>query len=310
MALLMKLYSFTIRAPLGASRRPMRACWVDPRRPFREEWKEEWKARPGERAGPPHHRRCLSVSMHAKKRKQGYSSDEDGYSVNTSTEVVLVSSDAWDAWRLDDVAGLIRDGAVGIIPTDTYPALVCDLENKEAVRVMYELKRARPSTKSMSILCRSYQDVSTYTSGPQFDAFFRTAKRILPGPYTLILPASKNLPKQVTDFDTGAKKKRTTVGVRLVDNVICQALLERLDRPLLSSSAIIPEMRDTDGRASAAPDIGSLMDSYGPSLGFVVGVHEDDVLHQGERVEGSTVLDLTGDGVEVVRLGAGDVRWL
>jgi len=250
------------------------------------------------------------VRLHAKRRKQNYSSDEDGYSVNTSTDVILVSSDASDAWRLDDVAGLIRDGAVGIIPTDTYPALVCDLENKEAVRVMYELKRARPSTKSMSILCRSFQDVSTYTSGPQFDAFFKTAKRILPGPYTLILPASKNLPKQVTDFDTGAKKKRTTVGVRLVGNVVCQALLERLDRPLLSSSAIIPEMRDKDGRASAAPDIGTLMDSYGPSLGFVVGVHEDDVLHQGERVEGSTVLDLTGDGVDVVRYGAGDVSWL
>lgn len=253
-----------------------------------------------------------SIRAHAKKkpRKTNYGSDDGEGSINTSTEVILVSSDASDAWRLDEVADLVRAGSVGIVPTDTYPALVCDLENKEAVRVMYELKRASPSTKSMSILCRSFQDVSTYTSGPQFDAFFKTAKRILPGPYTLILPASKNLPKQVTDFDTGAKKKRTTVGVRLVGNVICQALLERLDRPLLSSSAIIPDMRDKDGRASAVPDIGALMDSYGPALGFVVGVHEDDVLHQGDPVEGSTVLDLTGDGVEVVRHGAGDISWL
>lgn len=200
---------------------------------------------------------------------------------------------------------------VGIIPTDTYPALVCDLENKEAVRVMYELKKASPSTKSMSILCRNFQDITTYTSGSQFQSFFKTAKRILPGPYTLILPASKNLPKQITDFDAGKSKKRTAVGVRLVDNVICAALMERLERPLLSSSAILPEMRDKEGRASAVPDIGALMDSYGPALGFVIGIHEDDVLQgEAELVEGSTVLDLTGSEIEVVRYGAGDVSWL
>ena len=285
--------------------------------------------------------RRLPPSEAKKKSRTSYSSDEEG-SVNTSTSVILVSSDASDAWRLDEAADLIRGGAVGIVPTDTYPALVCDIESRDGVQTMYELKRAKPSAKSMSILCRSFQDVTTYTSGPQFDAFFRTAKKILPGPFTLILPASKELPKQVTDFDTGTKKKRTTVGVRLVDNLICQELLSRLDRPLLSSSAIIPEMRDKDGRASAAPDIGALMDSYvlsnslsiagtpstchtlshslalcarslaryGPALGFVIGVHEDDVLHQGDPVEGSTVLDLTGDGVEVVREGRGDVSWL
>ena len=259
------------------------------------------------------HRPVLCPPSNAAKkkaRKPNYSSDEEGTGINTKTEIILVSSDASDAWRLDQAADLIRGGAVGVIPTDTYPALVCDLESKTGVQTMYELKRAKP-TKSMSILCRSFQDISTYTSGPQFDAFFKTAKRILPGPYTLILPASKNLPKQVTDFDTGAKKKRTQVGVRIVDNVVCQALMERLDRPLLSSSAIIPEMRDKDGKASAVPDIGALMDSYGPSLGFVVGVHEDDVMRAGEPVDGSTVLDLTGDnGVEVVREGRGDLSWM
>ena len=59
----------------------------------------------------------------------------------------------------------------------------------------------------------------------------------------MILPASKNLPKQIIDFDAGKSKKRSTVGVRLVDNVVCQELLKRLERPLLCSSAILPDLR-------------------------------------------------------------------
>lgn len=258
---------------------------------------------------------------HAKKKRSGkqpsgnYSDDESSF--NRSTDVILISSDASDAWRLDGAAEAIRSGQVGIVPTDTFPALVCDLESKDAVRTLYELKKANPSTKSMSILVRNFTDISTYTTGfpvsraPGQEDFFKIAKRILPGPYTLILPSSKNMPKQFVDFEAGKSKKRTAVGVRLVDNAICSALMERLDRPLLSSSAILPDMRDHEGKASAVPDIGSLMDFYGPALGFVVGIHEDDVLWgEAGSVEGSTVLDLTGTEIEVVRYGAGDVSWL
>lgn len=75
---------------------------------------------------------------------------------------VEVEPDGSDEWRLDEVAGLIRDGAVGIIPTDTKYAFVCDLESRDAVQTLYDLKGAGRS-KPMSILCRGFSDIDRYT---------------------------------------------------------------------------------------------------------------------------------------------------
>ena len=113
------------------------------------------------------------------------------------------------AWLLSPESTMVQ---VGIVPTDTYPAIVCDIENKDAVRTLYELKGASP-TKKLSILVGSMSDISMYTMGfPVEPNFYKIAKRILPGPYTLVLPASKMLPKQITNFDSGKSKKRATVG--------------------------------------------------------------------------------------------------
>jgi len=194
---------------------------------------------------------------------------------------------------------------VGIIPTDTFPALVCDLENKSSVQALYEIKGASPS-KKLSILCRSFSDVSTYTLGfpvsnvPGQPNFYKIAKQILPGPYTLILLASKDLPRQVTNFDSGRSKHRATVGVRLPDDQICQAILEQLDRPLLCTTAAIVDGND----GSIVPDAAVLADVYGPrGLTFVVD--------PGYRVaDASTVIDLSGPEAVLVRQGKGDASWL
>lgn len=240
------------------------------------------------------------------------------YDGGKEAEIVTVLRDGSDAWRLDDVAEKLSRGAVGIVPTDTYPALVCDIENKDAIKVLYELKRATPK-KSMSILVRNMSDISTYTLGfpvsrlPGQPDFYKIAKKILPGPYTMILPASKSLPKQIIDFDAGKSKKRSTVGVRLVDNVVCQELLQRLERPLLCSSAILPDLREEDGRVSMVPDIGTLSDFYGHMLAFIVTTAgEDDETWNTSATsnEPSTVLDLTKPEIEVVRHGKGPVDWL
>lgn len=254
-----------------------------------------------------------------KKRSQTATRGSDGDN-GQEADVIAVLRDGSDAWRLDDVAERISRGEVGIVPTDTYPALVCDVENKVAIQLLYELKRASPK-KSMSILVRNMSDISTYTLGfppsrmPGQPDFYKIARKILPGPYTMILPASKNLPKQIIDFDAGKSKKRSTVGVRLVDNVVCQQLLQRLERPLLCSSAILPELRQDDGRVSSIPDIGTLSDFYGSRLGFIVNVDEDDtyidMASSSSLNEPSTVLDLTqSHEIEVVRYGKGPVDWL
>lgn len=197
---------------------------------------------------------------------------------------------------------------VGIIPTDSFPALVCDLECRPAVQLLYELKGASPS-KKLSILCRNFQDVSTYTLGfpvataPGRPNFYKIAKAILPGPYTLILSASKSLPKQITNFESGSSKKRSTVGVRLPDDPVCQEVLARLERPLLCTTATVDEaLRGGDG--SWAADAAVLADVYGPrGLGFVVDSGP-------RRVEPSSVVDLTGPEPVVVRQGKGDTSWM
>lgn len=215
---------------------------------------------------------------------------------------VQVEPDGSDSWRLDPVVEALNQGAVGIIPTDSNPAFVCDLGSRAAVEKLLEIKRARGSQK-MSVLCRSLQDVDTYTQGwppsrtPGQPDMFKRVKRALPGPYTFILLASKELPKALTNVDKGRSKKRHEVGVRLPDDPVAQAILQQLDRPLLCSTASSPGDDDAGG---FGPDAAVLMDRFGPAgLDFVVDV--------GPRLaEGSTVIDCTGPEPEVVRQGKGD----
>eukprot|EP00877_Chromochloris_zofingiensis_P003194 jgi/Chrzof1/12876/Cz07g10170.t1 len=216
--------------------------------------------------------------------------------------IVTIQPDGSDSWRLEPVVRLIEDGAVGIIPTDSLPAVVCDLQNRNAVLKLYNVMELS-AKKPLSILCRNFSDISHYTLGfpvpkhaGQVD-MFSVVRRLLPGPYTFILPASKNLPSQMVDFYKGTTKHRKSVGVRVPDNSICQAVLEGLGRVLLSHSVHVPEHLDDD---TEVPDIGTLLDMYGnKGLDFIVDT--------GTRVAtASTVVDLTADEPVVVRQGKAD----
>lgn len=221
-------------------------------------------------------------------------------------QFVQVDPDGSDAWRLDPIVDALKEGAVGIIPTDSNLAFVCDLGNRSAVEKLLTIKRSKDS-KRMAILCRNLQDVDTYTQGwppsrsPGQPDMFKLVRRILPGPYTFILLASKEMPKALTNVDKGRSKKRHEVGVRLPGDPVAMAILEQLDRPLLCTTA--GGEGDEDG-GPLAPDAAVLMDRYGPQgLDFVVDA--------GPRpAEGSTVIDCTGSEPVVVRHGKGDTSWL
>ncbi|GAB4820465.1 hypothetical protein N2152v2_007511 [Parachlorella kessleri] len=238
----------------------------------------------------------LSVATKTARRARNGAAQTNG-----RARYIELDPEYTETWRLDAVVDLIKGGGVGIIPTDSFPSFVCDLGNRGAVQKLYELKQITAS-KPLSILCRNLQDVSTYTLGfpvsrtPGQPDVFKIAKRVLPGPYTFILHASKELPKQVTNFTSGRSKQRTTVGVRVPDCPVCQYILEQLDRPLLCSTA-----KGEDGEA--LPDAAVLVDLYGPrGLDFIV-----DTGFGGSRdVEETTVLDLTGVEPLLVREGKGD----
>lgn len=218
---------------------------------------------------------------------------------------VAVEPGGSDDWRLDEIADLIRDGAVGIIPTDTKYAFVCDLESRSGVQTLYDLKGAS-SSKPMSILCRGFSDIDRYTQGFPDNVVagrvqpFKLARQCLPGPYTFILNSGKELPKVcLQDPNTKSKncKARKTVGVRVSAHPVCAALLERLDRPLLAST--VPGVAD-DGFDDDQPDPALMADAYERlGLGFVVD--------SGSMANPpSTVLDLTGSAPKLIRRGAGD----
>jgi len=215
---------------------------------------------------------------------------------------VSVHPDGSDLWRLDPVVDIIKKGGVGIIPTDTLPAVVCDLENKNAIRRLYLVKHMNPK-KPLSLLCRGFPDIGTYTTGfpvsnePGVPNMFNIAKEILPGPYTLILNASKQLPKQLVDYETNKVRRRRSVGVRWPKDVICQAILDSVGRPLIASSMHIEHDEDEDFEL---PNGVTLMETYSSSgIDFVVNV--------GQRmVQESTVIDMTDREPAIVREGSGD----
>ncbi|PKI53365.1 hypothetical protein CRG98_026244 [Punica granatum] len=219
---------------------------------------------------------------------------------------VQVDPSGSDSWKLEPVVDILRKGAVGVIPTDTVYAIACNLKSHSAIERLRRIKNIADS-KPLSILCHSFRDIDTYTLGfPCGDGqghtnIFRAVKQCLPGPYTFILTASKELPRQCSRYGTRAAKyaSRKNVGVRMPDDAICQAILEKLEAPLISTSVKWPK----ENEWMIDPVV--IADIYGPEgLDFVVD--------GGVRVaDPSTVVDMTGGYPKVVRQGKGPkLHWM
>ncbi|CAL0323004.1 unnamed protein product [Lupinus luteus] len=207
-----------------------------------------------------------------------------------------------DSWKLEPVINLLKEGAVGVIPTDTLYAIACDLRNHSAIERLRRIKNIEVS-KPLSILCHSFRDIDKYTAGfPRGDGqghanLFKVVKQCIPGPYTFILMASKELPKQCIRFGTNAAKyaSRKNVGVRMPEDAICQAILKEMDAPLICTS--IKFLKEDEWMIDPV----MIADTYGPEgLDFVVA--------GGVRVaEPSTVVDMTKMPPRVLRQGKGPI---
>uniref|UniRef100_A0A2P2QQE3 Threonylcarbamoyl-AMP synthase n=1 Tax=Rhizophora mucronata TaxID=61149 RepID=A0A2P2QQE3_RHIMU len=211
-----------------------------------------------------------------------------------------------DSWKLDPIVELLKQGAVGVIPTDTLYAIVCHLKSHSAIERLRRIKNIEPS-KPLSILCHSLRDIDIYTTGfPCGDGqghanIFRVVKHCLPGPYTFILTASKELPKQCMRYGTTTPKysSRKNVGVRIPDDAICQAILEKTDAPLISTS--VKSLEENEWMIDPAV----IADMYRlEGLDFVVD--------GGVRVAApSTVVDMTGTYPKILRQGKGPkLQWM
>ncbi|MBS1946910.1 MAG: threonylcarbamoyl-AMP synthase [Bacteroidetes bacterium] len=122
----------------------------------------------------------------------------------------------------------LKDGGIIIYPTDTIYGLGCDIFKHKAIERICRIKNIEPSKARLSFVCYSLSDLSRYTKSIS-TPLYRMLKSHLPGPYTFILPASKQVPKIL-------KSKKNTIGLRVPENQICNEIVKELGNPVLSTS--------------------------------------------------------------------------
>jgi len=178
----------------------------------------------------------------------------------------------------------LLDGGVIIYPTDTIYGLGCDIFQHKAVERICRIKQVDSAKAQLSFICYDLSDLSLYTKSIS-TPLYRLLKNYLPGPYTFILPASKQVPRIL-------KSKKDTIGLRIPDNIIARSLIRELGHPILSSS--LP---------------GEMVEDYtDPELMYENFKNLVDIVVDG-GIGGtipSTVVDCTGDEPVVIRKGLGE----
>ena len=183
------------------------------------------------------------------------------------------------------VVDIVRDGGVIAYPTDSSYALGCHIGDKAA---MERIRRIRQidDKHNFTLVCRDLSEIALYARVTNSD--YRILKAHTPGPYTFILTASREVPRRLLN------PKRKTIGLRIPDNNIAEALLEELDEPLMSSTLILP------GETLPMSDPQEIRETL---------QHEVDAVVDGGYcgLEPTTVVVLDNGEAEVVRVGCGDI---
>ena len=185
--------------------------------------------------------------------------------------------------NINTVIELLSKGGVIIYPTDTIYGLGCDIYHPNAVERICRIKNINPAKAQFSFICHDLSDMSRYTKSIS-TPLYRMLKSYLPGPYTFILPASKQVPKIL-------KSRKNTVGIRIPDNHIARAIVKTLGHPILSTSLpgdMVEEYTDPE--------------TIYPKFSKLVDIVVDGGL--GNMIP-STVIDCTGETPVLIRSGAG-----
>lgn len=181
-------------------------------------------------------------------------------------------------------ADIVRQGGVVVYPTDSGYALGCQLQNKEAAERILRIRQLGDE-HNFTLVCRDLSELSVYAKvGNQA---FRLIKNNTPGPYTFVLRATKEVPKRLMN------PKRKTIGLRVPNNAIAQALLAELNEPMMSTTLIFP------GDTFAEPDPYEIRLRLEKQVDLIV-----DGGHLMEQP--TTVVDMVDDEISIIREGEGD----
>ena len=184
---------------------------------------------------------------------------------------------------MKQAAEIIKQGGVIVYPTESGYALGCHLGDKKALERICQI-RDIDKNHNFTLVCQDLSQLSEYTRVD--NSAFRLLKNNTPGPYTFIFKGSKEVPKRLLN------PKKKTIGIRVPDNTIAQALLTELAEPIMSTSLIMP---------------GQEMAEYDPEHIRDLLEHQVDLIvnggHLGEHP--TTVIDFSNDSIEIIRVGEG-----
>jgi len=185
--------------------------------------------------------------------------------------------------QLAIIKDCLESGGIIAYPTDTIYGLGCDIFHPEAVEKICAIKKVNPEKAQLSFICSDLSHLSNYAKSIN-NSLFRILKSTLPGPFTFVLPASKEVPKIL-------QNKKKTIGLRIPDNKIALAIIETLGHPILSASFPGENIEDyTD------PEI--IQEHWGKQVDIVVDGGIGGIIP-------STVIDCTTDEYIILRQGAG-----
>jgi tRNA threonylcarbamoyl adenosine modification protein (Sua5/YciO/YrdC/YwlC family) len=184
---------------------------------------------------------------------------------------------------IDKAVEIIRGGGVIAYPTDSCYALGCHIGDKRAMERIRDIRRVNDK-HNFTLVCRDLSEIGTYAKVD--NTAYRLIKNLTPGPYTFILPATKEVPRRLQN------PKRKTIGLRVPDNRIVMALLDTLGEPLMSSTLILP------GDDMPLTDPYDIRDTLDHALDCII-----DGGYCG--FEPTTVIELTDDVPVIARQGVG-----
>ena len=207
--------------------------------------------------------------------------------ITVMAEFVRIYEENPNPKEIENVVKVLKKGGLIIYPTDTVYGLGCDITNLKALERVARIKQVKLEKANFSFVCHDLSNLSDYVK--QIDtSTFKILKRALPGPYTFILPGSKNLPNPF--------KKRKTVGIRVPANNIALDIVKKLGNPIISTS-----IHDEDEVIEYTTDPELILEKWDNLVDLVIdGGYGDN--------EASTVIDLSNDAHEVLRAGKGGLE--
>lgn len=187
---------------------------------------------------------------------------------------------------INEVVKILKNGGLIIYPSDTVYALGCNIFDIRAMEKLAQLKKTKLDKAQFSIICNDLSHLSEFTK-PIDSATFRFLKNRVPGPFTFILEANKNLPL--------AYKGKKTVGIRVPDHPIPKLIVEKLGHPIASTS-----IKDDDEVIEYSTDPELIAEKYDHLVDIVIDSGYGDNV-------ASTIVDLTSGEPEVLRQGKGEM---